>query len=501
MQGESQCRGNPADSIRRFVKLTDNVVSILSGCSSRALQICLYGALLLVPARCANAPVNVVLWFDTEDFINPETDDAALRIANDLKNLGVHATFKVVGEKARVLELRKRTDVIRALRWHTVGYHSNWHSIQPVPALYLETFGLLEGAFEFERRERQGVADVKRIFGVDPVCYGQPGSSWGPQSNLALRRMGIPVYLDEGTQIGLNDQPFWYSGLLYVFNMGENLLRPDLNDENKNPDIYAKLKAAAARLSAIGGGTISTYYHPNEYVEREFWDAVNFSHGVSRNRAEWKPPRMRTHEDSERCYRVLRDYVKFMQSIPGVRWVTAKDLLTIYRGPEPPVIARQTAAEHLRKHITFLSIKQGDLSAAELLCQLFGLKTTYVDGPSTRGRSTFKSDIISADLYDQASQDFISFVRANHRLPAEIFIGSETLSLADFAATAAAHTLDAGPIHVQRGKLECEKYVSSDPVRSFNWVIHPDGFSAPQLLELARLQSWTLKPARLRQLQ
>ena len=305
--------------------------------------------LFLAPVVRAAGPVNVVLWFDTEDFINPASDDAALRIASDLKELGVHATFKVVGEKARVLESRKRTDVIQALQWHSIGYHSNWHSIEPAPAVYLERFGLIGGADEFLRREQQGALDLKRIFGVQPICYGQPGSSWAPQSNLALQKMGIPIYLDEGKQIGLNDQPFWYSGILYVFNMGENLLRPDFNDESRNPEVMARLKQAVERLSAAGGGTISTYFHPNEYVEKEFWDAVNFSHGVSRSRSEWKPPQMRTREDSERCYRILRDYVQFMKAIPGVRFVTAKQLLTIYRNSEPPVISPRVSGAASRK--------------------------------------------------------------------------------------------------------------------------------------------------------
>ena len=71
--------------------------------------------------------------------------------------------------------------------------------------------------------------DLQRIFGVLPSCYGQPGSSWGPQSNTALRHMGIPVYLDEGTQVGLNNQPFWYGGLLYIFNMGRYSMRAPLD--------------------------------------------------------------------------------------------------------------------------------------------------------------------------------------------------------------------------------------------------------------------------------
>ena len=54
--------------------------------------------LLLASSLAAADPVYVVLWFDTEDYIEPAADDAALRIANDLTAEGVHATFKVVGE-------------------------------------------------------------------------------------------------------------------------------------------------------------------------------------------------------------------------------------------------------------------------------------------------------------------------------------------------------------------------------------------------------------------
>jgi len=42
----------------------------------------------------AGAPVCVALWFDTEDYIEPAADDAALRIARELTVLGVRATFK-----------------------------------------------------------------------------------------------------------------------------------------------------------------------------------------------------------------------------------------------------------------------------------------------------------------------------------------------------------------------------------------------------------------------
>src|SRR5205823_13127536 len=62
------------------------------------------------------ANVNVILWFDTEDYLLPADDDATKRLAEMLTQRGIRATFKLVGEKARVLERRGRRDVIAALR-------------------------------------------------------------------------------------------------------------------------------------------------------------------------------------------------------------------------------------------------------------------------------------------------------------------------------------------------------------------------------------------------
>ena len=52
-------------------------------------------------------------------------------------------------------------------------------------------------------------------------------------------------------------------------------------------------------------------------------------------------------------------------------------------------------------------------------------------------------------------------------------------------------------VPVIRGRIEFDRYFATDPVRPFNWVIHPQGFSGAPLLELGRLQGWTLKPATL----
>ena len=457
----------------------------------------LLALLLSAAALVARGPVYVVLWFDTEDYIEPAADDAALRLATDLDKLGVRATFKVVGEKARVLESRGRIDVIRALAHHDIGYHSNFHSIQPTPALYLRGMGWLDGAAEFERRERPGVDDIRRIFGVTPSCYGQPGSSWGPQTYRALLRMGIPVYLDEGEQVGLGEQTFWLGGMLHVFNMGRYLIRADLNDESHISQTFEKFDRAAEALESEKGGVISIYYHPTEFVTTAFWD-LNFAKGANPERSDWKKPPRRTVEDSERCYRILMRYVEHAKSRTGVRFVTARELPLLYQSALSHGGDRTLIARHMAEHQTFLVTDQGVFSVAEMMEILLGMEPSVIEGPVARGQTAYRGSEIPRPAFERAKTDAAGFIRAHRRLPAEVWIGSEKLSLADFAATLAADNGVSGAIAIRKGNLEFEKYVATDAQRTFNWPIHPEGFSAPELLDLARLQAWTLKPARLK---
>ncbi len=454
--------------------------------------------LLTAAGLRAAGPVYVVLWFDTEDYIEPAADDAALHIATDLTALGVRATFKVVGEKARTLERRGRGDVLRALALHDIGYHSNFHSVQPTPALYLRDLGYLEGAAEFERREGVGARDLERIFGVRPSCYGQPGSSYAPQSNAALRRMGIPMYLDDGTHVGLDDQPFWYGGLLYVFNMGRFQLRAPLDGGEPVEKSFARFDQAAAELSGRGGGVISIYYHPTEFVTVEFWDAVNFAKGANPERANWVRPRRRTEAEAARVFGILHGYVAHAKNVPGVRFVTARELLQLYGNPAPPKLERGQIAAHMVARQTFLAAGPATLSAADMLLELLGMAPQFVEGPVRRAASSLRRDSIPRAAFEHSKTDAVSFITANQRLPAEVWIGSATLSIGDFAATLAGDDGASGEVAVRHAKLEFEKYFSNEPEKAFDWPIHPEGFRAPQLLELARLQGWTLKPARLR---
>jgi hypothetical protein len=450
------------------------------------------------------ARVYVTLWFDTEDYIEPASDDAALRLARDLTRLGVKATFKVVAEKARVLEARGRKDVIEALRQHDIGYHTQFHSIPPAPAVYLEEMGFLEGAVEFLRREAGGVADLRRIFLTDPSCYGQPGSSWGPQTNPALRQLGIRLYLDEGSQVGLNGRPFWYGDILHVFNMGPYSMRASLDRKEPVAQAFAEFDKAAAELLDQGGGVISIYYHPCEFVTTEFWDGVNFSRGANPPRVEWKRPQKRSPDDAERCYEVLHRLVEHIQANQQARFVTARELIDLYPagrdGTNRP--GRAEIAAHLAAGLTFLDTGDVTLSAADMLLILLGQQPVFVDGPLEAASSTYQDKTIPRELFSQAKNDVVAYLKHHRRLPSMVWLGSRYLSLADFAATLAASvrsSSDGEVVAVRQGRTEFEKYFASIPSDAFGWVIHPEAFSGERLLAMGRLQGWTLKPARLRE--
>ncbi len=481
--------------------------------------------------------VYVILWFDTEDYILPQSDDAAKRLAVFLTQQGIKATFKVVGEKARTLERRGRRDVIGALAQHEIGYHANTHSQHPTPAEYEATLDWGTGVEEFTRRERGGFDDVKRILGQTPTCYGQPGSSWAAQSYAALKKWGVKVYLDEGTQVGLNGKPFWYGGLLNIFNTAEgSKLHP--NPEWSNLDeARARFQEIYLRMTARReGGIISLYFHPCEFVHREFWDGVNFSRGANPPPDQWKLPPMKSPEESERAFKFYEDLVTSMKSFPRVEFITASQALRLFRDPaqrrtftteELAAIARQVEPQ-----VSFQVHDDYTLAASEV----FFLLNTYVAGVvrkapqpllldgtpygpaspfegvapgSSPADAALKSGAAGGTIdipwsqFSRTVVDVDEFVTKNNQLPNAVWFGSLAVSPESYLVALAQVTsrllVKAEPpesVTVGPAQLAAANYVADDAPNLWDWVIFPPNFRAPKLMGLAKLQAWTLKPAR-----
>lgn len=460
--------------------------------------------------------VYIILWFDTEDYILPQSDDAAKRVADTLTELGVRATFKVVGEKARILERRGRTDVIEAVKRHEVGYHSNTHSQHPTPAEYEEPLGWDEGVREFTRRERSGFDDVARIFGQTPTCYGQPGSSWAPQSFGALHAWGVNVYLDEAGQVGLNGKPFWYGGLLNIFNTREGG-RIRANETWSNLEDAKRQFAGFHKSMSAAGGIVSIFFHPCEFVHARFWDGVNFAHGANPPREEWKLPPMKSPDEQERSFRYLADMVRFLKAYPNVRFITASEALKLYEDrAKSHSFSRKDLADIAAKVGTNIGFQErGDhtLSPADI----FALLNRFVVqgglhpgdkvgelpifGPASASEANTAADVPWSQ-FERTAKVVQSFLDTHHQIPPTVWLGSIRVSPESYLAALAAVTTalqktGAPPARVSfpAAKLATTRYVAEDKPSLWNWVIFPEGFHAPNLMALARLQAWTLKPA------
>lgn len=462
--------------------------------------------------------VFILLWFDTEDYLLPDSDDAALRLANYLTSQNVTATFKIVGEKARSLEKRGRKDVIEALSKHDIGFHSNYHSVHPTPATYSSTLGWEEGAQEFIRREQQGIEDIKRIFGKSPSCYGQPGSSWTPQSYGALKSLNIPLYLDSGNHVNLNGNPCYFSGILNLYKL-KHTFRPNLDSlDTLEP---AKLRFLESRKEAAKNtySLVSSYYHPCELVHKEFWDGVNFRGGNNPPWQQWKLPPVKSQTERDLAFQIFHEWIQFLKRFPESTFITATQASELFKDPTPGTAfsnadlatIQQTAAKGLRHQL----IGDKPLSCAEVfsllnqkLLRSIGnrkaqptLPSRTILGPTGKVSPITEPLETTISQLQRTSQDVQSQIDFHSRIPTSIWLGSQQVDPASYLATIIRllenPDLLAGDrkILFQPARMEDEDCVEMDESKLWKWVIFPPGFRAPEMMRLARQQAWSIKPA------
>jgi len=470
------------------------------------------------------AQVFVVFWFDCEDFVTPESDDALKRLAEILRSNGVRGVFKLVGEKLRSLERRGRWDVIEALKNHEIGFHTNYHSVHPTVAEYLKDMGLEEGMLEFEKREGSGVKDIERVFGVKPSCYGQPGGAWAPQVYPALKKMGIPVYLDATEFIDLDGRPFWYCGVLNILSLrGSKGGVISLNFELGTPGFIEKamreFDEVYTRIVEGGEwGIISVYNHPCTLVTTEFWDAVNFSKGKNTPFDAVKKPKLKPRNWVEAGYRDFEAFVKHAKSKPHVRFVTAMDLYRIFMDEALDRVFSIDEVTRLASDLKTISFKKVDglyVSASEVFWlvtaaladyRVHGVLPSKVRNMQPLGpyRSVNSERLVAVKLNEllDAACRARSFIETNGRIPDYVEVAGLKVNPADFLASEAKALLKLHRgevpewVELVRAVFEPSKYVSSRGAKgSWRWIVFPDGFEAWNLVEVARLQTWTLKPA------
>ena len=456
--------------------------------------------------------VYVIFQLDTEDFITPETDDVILDLVKVFNKYGIKGSFAIVGEKARALERRGRSDVIDALKTQDIAYQSNYHSIHPTISEYLKDLSWSDGVEEVIRRESKGIDDLKRIFGQTPSAFIQPGGSWAPQTVYAMKKLGIKVYAD-GIFL---PQPVWFCGLLavrYSISYRES--------QSGTPEHFQTIKEEFDKIYNVlknRGGIIIIVLHPCMLLTKEFWDAINFARGKMPK--ELKPSPLINRETYEKRIAEFDNFVHYVISHPHVKVITYRELPSLYEESFKLDLDELVAlSKKVLDKPTYHVMNGKAFSLSDIFYALcYALREykrsrsfpeeilpRFILGPIERPpilKETIKvtiRDVLNSidDVYALISKEgFIpNKIRINGmdvgpllflNLMAKSFlllIKGENAGLG-FEVTA----VDEMDI---LSDLDIEKRVTSQ----WNWIIFPEGFFSERILELTILQLWTFKPA------
>ncbi|MCL2773989.1 MAG: hypothetical protein FWD71_11630 [Oscillospiraceae bacterium] len=446
-------------------------------------------------------------WFDTEDFITPEADDALYGLLVMLKEKNVPVTFKLVAEKARMLERRKRYDIIDLLQNcenFSIGYHTEFHSVHPTIAEYCETMGFTEGRDAFFVRENPGRLDVERITGKKCVCYGQPGNTWAPQAFPALTKMGIPVYMDSHNVIDGGQKPYWFGGLLNYLDVPFYRMWLSSDYEKNMRDAKEEFKSFAEEHKNDEVAFLNIFYHPCEFSCTEFYD-LNFARGKNPAREDWKPAPLRSIEQMLKLIAQIGNFIDFLceQNVNIISPSTLLKLEASKKGEIPQNIVNVWAENAAKCNVDCL-VKDGyNISAVEGLSLVARkmlnkpLTASFAYGPENGVKSEISENLNSTATHNLAKTVFEFFETNKDNklavLPDTFNVDNMQLSPLDAVVILSQALLNKDYAPTKSRLCPSERVTTDDDWSG--WIIHREDFRVPNILDIAKRQMWTFKPA------
>jgi hypothetical protein len=459
----------------------------------------------------------VVLNFDVEDYISPESehiDDIPKWLAEIMTEEGATGTFFVIGEKARSLEKRGRRDVITAMAGHDVESHTNFGSIHPTVTEILEKADWESGVQQMLERESAGFRELERIFGTPVVILARHGGSYGPQLIAALGKMeagyaGSPVSLPGRSVV-------WFCNALNFSGQYDGFDDTYYRDDLFNP-LFQKLQK---ELPEIAGTTeVLPFFagHPCKIRTEQFWD-LNFYEGRNPGPEEWKTPEMRPLEAMATAQKNFRRLVRYLKSRDDIEITTFRELMNIYSLQKEELTKQDlkrmagdalrnrklSSSEYFSPAEAFAGLVKSILHYKETSSIPEAIEAIHPLGPLEMPMSQPEiSRVALEDVYDLALRADAQ-TNQSGALPSGLEVDGQRIGTGSLFALFSSVYLDMASENPATGY----EVPAFDPYPRANeegivrqihefksWPVHRPDLNMDLLVEKTRMQLWTLKPA------
>ncbi len=471
-----------------------------------------------------------ILAFDTEDiFFPPEyrIDDVPGWLAEIMSDCDLRGTFFVMGEKLRSLKDRGRVDVIERMTAHDLASHGQGNRHPLIPEI-LQDKGWDDGVEAMRAYEARVSEEFSDVFGREPVAFSRHNAYFAPQHVAVAGERGIS-YMYGIARIEGYDQPTWYAGALtFPHGVGTETCIVEGWDT-----IYSRDEIFEERLSKMDeivqdrverGFEYVTVFgcHPVRVMTRGWQEHYVLAGGGTRTPQElgWLYG-VKSPEEEARAKGNFRRLMEMLRDHPDVEVVGIEEATRLFSA-QPSHIRRDVLALYADAiERAGKPIFQAAFSPAEMVCgfaeslihaeehrDLSGeVQRRNVLGPKSLPAIGIEQDTVTHEEVIALCRQVTAHVSEEGGLPANVHTANARIGIGQFALVAArSYQAQARYERYERLRVQATPRYPDAAFEVDAWIRRAIGehwampldFTCDQMAELARLQTWTMKPAWLR---
>ena len=454
--------------------------------------------------------------FATEEFVTPAHNEVLIKIATILSERNIVGSFHLTGELARNLRDNQRLDVIKALRQHEIGYHSNTHGAYPFIGTICEDNNWDSAVAKLIRTEAKGILDIENIFDRRPAYYVTEFTK-APQLIYALRSLGIDLLGFSGLPENRKTPFCWYTGSLCYTGPMMGMESPPHKGR------LQEMKDEFDNLYKDSNGVIKLFNHPYKFAYNNniaSWVSENKIYKSYNIHTPWIVPEesLYSNEVTNSLFSEFEQLLDYILEKDDVEFLSTSQIALPYQNKLPRFISWKVFSELLQqinKSITWL--KAGDMIFAP--SEIFSLMTYALKyfakhhklpeslplrealGPVVLEPCSLNESVsVAIDIIFKNIANIDRVLDFSQQLPVEVEFSNCKIPLAS-AYYAFAHLLkdsipNSGNV-IFEPATPLPEIASKDCLNAQSWTkqSYPAGFSGENICTYARLQSWTYKPA------